>query len=266
MFLSFFKKVGERRKRNDETYGEVFLQKNCVSEWLWFFYKHDFFLLANTVCVRKVKNAHFHWHYLFWENGNRTKSPNTTKIRGCSRHTGKPKMALLVSKVPFWEGASTGGFTTCDTQKLCSVESTIMIVLSAKHSFAEIKECNLKKKQNFTKNWGLFANMQNGVLFCFLCFLALWFSPLCCFKPKTGYFPAGFHFSICSPKGPSLKSFFSSYYFFPCFPFVFPFKIPFFVFAFSPWTPLWKMLSFMNSSVVLFSCPFLCSCLLVSLK
>ena len=29
------------------------------------------------------------------------------KNRGFSRHRGKPKMALLVAEVPFWEGASS---------------------------------------------------------------------------------------------------------------------------------------------------------------
>ena len=31
----------------------------------------------------------------------------------------KRKMAHLVAKVPLWEGTSKGGFTICDTQKLC---------------------------------------------------------------------------------------------------------------------------------------------------
>ena len=86
-------------------------------------------------------------------------------------------MALLVLKVPFWERASKGGFTICDTQELCSADNTIFIVFSAKHSFAEIKECKLKNKHKFTKNWGLFANMQKGV-FLFVLFV-LGFSPLC---------------------------------------------------------------------------------------
>ena len=103
-------------------------------------------------------------------------------------------MALLVSKVPFWVFPSKGGFTICDTPKLCSAENTILIVLSAKHSFAEIKECKLKKHK-FTKNGGLFANMQKGVfLFVFVCFLVV-FILLVCFvffclekKPKKVIF------------------------------------------------------------------------------
>ena len=68
------------------------------------------------------------------------------------------------------------------------------IVFSAKHSFAELKECNLKK-QKFTKKKGLFAEMQKGVfLVCFF-LVVLFFSSvfLClCFvkKAQKGYFPA----------------------------------------------------------------------------
>ena len=43
-------------------------------------------------------------------------SHQTLQKSGVSAGTrGKPKMALLVAKVPFWEGASKGGFTICDT-------------------------------------------------------------------------------------------------------------------------------------------------------
>ena len=109
-------------------------------------------------------------------------------------------MALLVSKVPFWEGGSKGGII-CDAQKLCSAENSIFIVCSAKHSFAEIKECNLKQKQTFTKNWGLFANMRKGVYFvCFLvwgCFVFFGLE-----KNKKAIFLQfqSFFSSLCSPK------------------------------------------------------------------
>ena len=46
-------------------------------------------------------------------------------------------MALLVAKVPFWKGPQQGR----------SAENTSLIVLSAKHSFAEIKECKFKKTE-----------------------------------------------------------------------------------------------------------------------
>ena len=55
------------------------------------------------------------------------------KNRGFSRHRGKPKMALLVAKVPFWEGAPKG----------------VLLFLKAVHSFADMRE---QTKKN--KNWG----------------------------------------------------------------------------------------------------------------
>ena len=107
------------------------------------------------------------------------KVTNHYKNRGFSRHRGKPKMALLVAKVPFWEGASKGVLLSVIPKS----RKHYFIVFSAKHSFADMKECNLKKTK-LIKNKGLFANMQKGVffwsvlfvflvvLFFFLCFCA----------------------------------------------------------------------------------------------
>ena len=50
----------------------------------------------------------------------------TIQNRGFSRHRGRYKMALLVAKVPFSEGASKGTVTICDTQKQCSAENTFL--------------------------------------------------------------------------------------------------------------------------------------------
>ena len=102
-------------------------------------------------------------------------------------------------------------------------------MFSAKHSLAEIKECNLKQK--FTKTWGVFAYMQKGVLFCFLLFGGF-IKNVCLEKAPERLFSCNFRvfFLFVSPKGLSLKSFFSSYsVFFSGFPFVFPFKSPFFL-------------------------------------
>ena len=168
----------------------------------------------------------------------------TLQNRGFSRHKGKPQMALLVSKVPFWVFPfwvflSKGGFTICATQQLCSAQSTIFIVFSEKHSFAIMKECNLKKT-NLPKEGGLFAKTQKGVFcslvvlfFCCLCFVFCFFVK----RPKKGYFLQFsrvffFFFLISSPKRPVLKCLLSSFsVFFPCFAFVFPFNIPFFAFC-----------------------------------
>ena len=152
-------------------------------------------------------------------------------------------MALLVAKVPFWEGASKGGFTICDTQKLCSAENTIFIVFSAKHSFAEIKDCKLRNR-NLPKIGGCLPTCKKALFFFF--FLGGFVFFLCVFvrlfvkRPKKAIFLQFWRlFSILFPKG-FFKSFFSSYsVFYPCFPFVFPFKIPFFL-CFLSSTPFGK--------------------------
>ena len=131
--------------------------KNSVFGWLWrkmvfFFVKLSFF--------RKIGK-----HYLCSEGKKRTRIFVATICfwkmvlflwpfqvmkhykKGVSASTGaKPKMALLVAKVPFWEGGLERGFTICDTYKLCSAENTIFIVFSAQHSSADMRECNLIKK------------------------------------------------------------------------------------------------------------------------
>ena len=110
--------------------------------------------------------------------------------------------------------------------KAVFAENTIFIVFSAKHNFADMKECNLKK-QKFTKNWGLFAKMQKGVfwhVFWFFGGLVFCFSVFLCFcfvkKGPKGYFPAILEFFFVPPTGLSLQSFFSSYsvFFSFCFP------------------------------------------------
>ena len=84
-----------------------------------------------------------------------------------------------------------------------------------------MKECNLKKL-TFTKDKGLFAKMQKAVfLVCFLVVLFFFSSVFLCLCPKKAIFLRFERFFyFCSPKGLSLKSFFSSYsVFFFGFPF-----------------------------------------------
>ena len=68
---------------------------------------------GNTICVQKVQKTRVSlqlsvfgkWHFCC----NHSKSPNTTNTnRGFSGHKEKPKMAFLVAKAPFGEGASKG--------------------------------------------------------------------------------------------------------------------------------------------------------------
>ena len=100
--------------------------------------------------------------------------------------------------------------------------------------------------------------MQKGVLFVhffgfggFVFFFSLCFCGFVLLKKaQKGHFPAILEVFclFCSPKGLSLKSFFSSYsVFFSGFPFVFPFKTPFYPFAFWPSAPFSKTLIFLVS-------------------
>ena len=90
-------------------------------------------------------------------------------------------MALLVSKVPFWEGASKRFFTICDTQKLCSAENTISIVFSAIHSFADIKECKLKKNRKLPNIGGCLPTCRKVLFVLHFAFLVVLFFALLCF-------------------------------------------------------------------------------------
>ena len=63
---------------------------------------------ANTLCVRKVKTHSIFVATICFISLCPFKVTKHYKNRGFSRHRGKPKMAFLVAKVPFWEGASQG--------------------------------------------------------------------------------------------------------------------------------------------------------------
>ena len=117
-------------------------------------------------------------------------------------------MALFVSEVPFWEGASRGGFTICDTQNL--------LVFSARHSFAELVECKLKNNINLPKIGGCLPTCKK--VFFGLVFVVWWFGFLFLLflfffvwkKPQKNHFLQFYSlFSFCVPNFLSLKSFFS---------------------------------------------------------
>ena len=98
---------------------------------------------------RSKKSAHFRCNYLFWENGPffgaHSKVTKHYKNRGFSRHGGKPKMALLVAKVPFWVFLRKGVLLSV-IHKSCALLKTLFYSVFSKHSFVDMKECNLKKK------------------------------------------------------------------------------------------------------------------------
>ena len=166
---------------------------------------------------------------------------NQSKAAGADEaRKGKPQIALLVAEAPFWEGASKGVFTICDTQKLCSAENSFYSVFS-KTQLCGKKRVRVENKQKFTEDLGLFANMPKVVSCLLVCFF---FLVLCFFlfvfllvlkkkSPKQNIFLQFQRFFLfCSPKDLSLKSLSSSCPVFPCPPFVFPFKIPSFFLAF----------------------------------
>ena len=117
-----------------------------------------------------------------------------------------------------------------------------------------MKECNLNKNKNLPKIEVVCQNAKRSFLgmfffaFWWFCFLlpVFWFL---CFvkKAQKGYFPAILEVFclFCSHKRPVLRCFFSSYFVF--FAFVFPFKTPFYPFAFWPSAPFWKTLIFLVS-------------------
>ena len=108
-------------------------------------------------------------------------------------------------------------------------------MFSAKHSFVDMKECNLNKNKNLPKIgvvcqnakrsfFGMFLLLFGGFVFCCLCFCLVF-----CKKAQKGYLPAILELFclFCSHQRPVWKCFFSSYFVF--FAFVFPFKNPFLI-------------------------------------
>ena len=111
-------------------------------------------------------------------------------------------------------------------------------MFSTKHSFADMKECNLKKKQTFTKNRGLFAKMQKRCFFLYFLFFGGFvfvFSVFLCFflcKGPKRQFSSNVRvfFSSLFPQKACFKILlFFLFCFLFCFPYVFPFTIPFFL-------------------------------------
>ena len=133
---------------------------------------------------------------------------------------------------------------------LCSVPSSIFVLFSAKNTFAEIKERKLRNR-NLPKigcclptSFFLFC-FSFPVVWSFVFFLFICVQFFCLEKaPTKRLFSCNFRvffFYFVPAKGLSLKSLFASYsVFFPCFPFVFPFKIPSSFFVFCPSAPFWN--------------------------
>ena len=92
------------------------------------------------------------------------------KNRGFSRHRGKPKMAFLVSKMPFWKGASRGGLLSLIHKSCALLKTLFLMCFQKKHSLAEIKRSKLKKHK-FTKIGGCLPTCKKVFFVLFVCLL-----------------------------------------------------------------------------------------------
>ena len=72
------------------------------------------------------------------------------KNRGFSRHGGKPKMALLAAKVPFWVFPRNGVLLSV-LHKSCALLKTLFYSVCSKHSFVDMKNITWKKNKNLPK-------------------------------------------------------------------------------------------------------------------
>ena len=231
-------------------------KKDHVFGWLW----TKSFLLLNAIfrkigkhylCSEGKKTRIFvdticfsgKCHFFFVTIQNRQ---NTTKNRGFSRHRGKPKMALLVTKCRLEKGPWKGVWLSV-IHKRCVLLKTFLKI--SKHGFAEIKERKLKRKHKELSFCYLFF-LGGGV--CSLCFLFFCFVEMA----QKGYFPVVlevFVFLLCFPKRPVFNRLvFFLFCLFSLFSFVFPFK-NFTFLCFLSSTPFWKTCLFFG----LF-CPFFC--------
>ena len=148
---------------------------------------------------------------------------------GFSKHRGKPKWHFSLQKCHFGKGPRKGFWhSVIHKDVLC--RKHYFYNVSAKHSFAEMKECKLKKNKIYQK---LGVACQHAKrCFClfvfFFVFWVLWFFSLCsCFflekkSPQKAIFLQlrGLS-SFVPPKGLSLNPSLLTIIFFPCFPFLF---------------------------------------------
>ena len=185
------------------------------------------------------KSARFHCNYLFWENGPflvpiqwHSQSPNTTKI-GLQQAQGKTQNGTFGCKSAILGRASKGALLSVIPKAVFCRKYYFYSVFS-KRSFEDMKECNVKKTYIY-QSLVVCQKAKRCFLVCFLffwCFLLFLcvFVLLFCKKAQNGYFPAileVFVFYFVPPKrlvfNPSFLP--VQFYFFP---FVFPFKVPFF--------------------------------------
>ena len=158
-------------------------QKTVFLGWLWTFLvkmafcgkigKHYWCSEGKKLAFSLTLAVLGKWYFFLWPY----ELTKHYKNRGFSRRRGKPRMALLVAKVPFWEGVSTGVLISV-MHKSCVLLKTPFLSVSANHSFAEIKECKLQKRQMYQKLGVVCQHAKRCFLFVFL-FVVLWLLSLC---------------------------------------------------------------------------------------
>ena len=187
-----------------------------------------------------------------------TKSPNTTKIGVSASTQGKTQNGKFGLSPILGRGLERGFYYLWSLKDVFA-ENAIFIVFSAKHSFADMKECNLKK---ITKIGGCLPKCKKVFFWYVFGFwvVLFFFSVFLCFCFEKGpkrLFSCNFRvflFYSVPPTGLSLKSvFFSSYS-------VFLFFLSslvkiHFSFPFCPSTPFWEH-SYLGFLLFFFLLPF----------
>ena len=123
------------------------------------------------------KKTHFRCNYLLLENGPFLcpfKVTKHNKNRGFSRHKGKtPKWHFWLQKCHFGKGPWKQLYYLWYLKAVFCCKHYFYSV-SAKHSFAEIKECKLKQRK-FTKNRGGVCQHAKRCFFFVCCVFSLCF-------------------------------------------------------------------------------------------
>ena len=199
-----------------------------------------------------------------------SKSPNTTII-GVSAGTGEnPKWHFWLHKGHFGKGPRQGVLLSV-IPKSCALLKTLYVYCFQQNTALQTwKIATCKKNRILPKTGVVCQNAKScfwsvSFVFWWSYFFSSLFLCLCFVKrPKKGYFLAiwDVFLNFVPPRGLSLKSFFSSYsVFFLGFPFVPPFKIPFFL-CFLSINPFFENILIWGFFYFSFSCLSLSYCLL----
>ena len=164
-------------------------------------------IFVATICFWKM--------VLFWCPFKVTKH---YKNRGFSGHRGKPKMALLVAKVPFWVFPRKGVYYLWCLKAVFCWKHNFYSAFS-KTQLCRHERMQLEQKQKFTKNRGCLPKCKKVFLWLVLFFVACVLVLVFCKKAPKGYFPAILEvfLSILFPQKACLKVFLFFLFCFFCF-------------------------------------------------